>query len=140
MARPIPFAETHQPMVEMNTTPLIDVMLVLLIMMILTVPVVTHKVAMDLPGDARRSAVPPPVHRLDIAASGALSWDGAAISAAALPARLAALRADAAGPVLHIRPDGEAPYGLVDETLATVKRARIEKIGLVDNARFATGG
>ncbi|WP_380875396.1 biopolymer transporter ExbD [Sphingomonas sp. DBB INV C78] len=134
--RPIPFAEAR-PMNEMNTTPLIDVLLVLLIMMILTVPVVTHKVALDLPAEGPRNTAPPPVHRLEIAASGAYSWDGAPLAAAALPQRLAALRADPAQPVLHIRADGEAPYGLVDETLASVKRAQIEKIGLIDNSRFA---
>ncbi|PTD18302.1 ExbD/TolR family protein [Sphingomonas fennica] len=134
--RPIPFTDPR-PMVEMNTTPLIDVLLVLLIMMILTVPVVTHKVAIDLPGDGRRDAAPPPVHRLDIAASGALSWDGAPVAVAALPARLAGHRADPAGPILHVRADGEAPYGVVDQTLAAIKRARIDRIGLVDNARYA---
>lgn len=133
--RPIEPAADPRPMMEINTTPLIDVLLVLLIMMILTVPVVTHKVALDLPGGPPRADLAP-VHRIDIAASGALSWDGRLVDRAALPARLAALKADPAQPMLHIRSDGEAPYGVVDRTLADVKRAGIEKIGLVDNGRF----
>lgn len=138
--RPIPFAAEARPFVEMNTTPLIDVLLVLLIMMILTVPVVTHKVAIDLPANGLRNGTPPPVHRLEIAASGSLAWDGVPIATAALPARLAAFRADTAQPILHIRADGEAPYGFVDQALAAVKRAQIDKIGLIDNTRFASGG
>lgn len=132
--RPVPFTDPR-PMTEMNTTPLIDVLLVLLIMMILTVPVVTHKVALDLPGGPPRADLAP-VHRIDIAASGALAWDGRAVDRAGLPARLAALKADPARPVLHIRSDGDAPYGVVDLTLADVRRAGIERIGLIDNGRF----
>jgi biopolymer transport protein ExbD len=128
---------TNTPvMSEINTTPLIDVMLVLLIMMILTVPITYHKVPVDLP-QGRADGTPPPVHRITLDAQGGLSWDGAAISEAALPARLAALKADPALPVLHLKTDAETPYVRFDETVATIQRAGIERLGLVGNEKFA---
>lgn len=123
-------------MSHMNMTPLIDVLLVLLIMMILTVPVMFHKVAVDLP-QGMAAGAPPPVHRLALDAEGALSWDGMPISAAALPARLAALKSDPAQPVLHLKTDAETPYVRFDETLATIKRAGIERLGMVGNEQFS---
>jgi len=122
------------PIATINTTPLIDVMLVLLIMFIIVIPVASHKVPLDLPPTDR---APPPVHRLDIAASGALAWDGAPLPAAALPARLAAMAADPDRPVLHLNAAAEARYGEVDRILAEIGRARISRMGLVDNRRFA---
>src|SRR4051794_19331645 len=78
------------PISAINTTPLIDMMLVILIMLIVTIPMSTHKVPLDLPSgpppDFPRT--PPPVHRLGIQASGALLWDGEALPAASLTARL----------------------------------------------------
>lgn len=62
-----------------NTTPLIDLLLVLLVMLIISVPVATHKMPLDLPGGDRPPGTPPPVHRLALAADGRLSWDGRAI-------------------------------------------------------------
>jgi biopolymer transport protein ExbD len=123
-------------MSEINTTPLIDVMLVLLIMMILTVPLTTHKVPLTLPGPARTDGVPPPVHRLTLDARGSLSWDGAPIATATLPARLAALTHDPAAPTLHLQAEAETPYVRFDETLAEIQRAGITKLGLVGNDRF----
>lgn len=126
------------PIATINTTPLIDVMLVLLIMFIIVIPVASHKVPLDLPQEAPPTdRAPPPVHRLDIAASGALAWDGAPLPAAALPARLAAMAADPDRPVLHLNAAAEARYGEVDRILAEIGRARISRMGLVDNRRFA---
>ena len=121
---------------EINTTPLIDVMLVLLIMMILTVPIATHKVAVDLPSGTT-TGTPPPIHRLAIDARGALKWDGRAIAPATLPVRLAALTRDPAAPILHLRADAETPYVRFDETLAEIKRAGITKLGLVGNEGYS---
>jgi biopolymer transport protein ExbD len=122
-------------MSHMNMTPLIDVLLVLLIMMILTIPLMYHKVPLTLP-QGEGNGAPPPVHRLALDARGALSWDGAAISDAALPARLTALKNDQAKPVLHFKTDGATPYVRFDETMATISRAGIDKIGLVGNEQF----
>jgi biopolymer transport protein ExbD len=124
------------PISDLNTTPLIDVMLVLLIMFIITVPIATHKVAIDLPTRIGEPAPPPVVHRLNLDAAGRLAFDGRPISEAELPARLAALGADPTAE-LHFRTDATTRYEDFDRVLAAVKSAGITKLGLVDNARFA---
>src|SRR3954463_2476495 len=84
------------PIATINTTPLIDMMLVILIMLIVTIPMSTHKVPLDLPSGPPPPFPdrPPPVHRLTVQASGALLWDGQALPAAALAARLNGFQAD----------------------------------------------
>ena len=129
-------APPGEPISELNTTPLIDVMLVLLIMFIVTIPIATHKVAIDTPTG------PPPitkpvVHLLDMDAAGRLYWDGIPTAEARLPARLAAMRASGPETVLHFRADGETRYEDFDRVLATVKKAGIERMGLIGNERFA---
>jgi|GEM_PF-2072793 len=125
------------PIATINTTPLVDVMLVLIIMFILIIPVASHKVALDLPGPPPPvPGPPPPAHRLDIAASGALLWDGAPLAAQALPARLTALAADPADPVLQLNADGEARYERVDQILAQIRTAGVTRMGFVNNHLF----
>jgi biopolymer transport protein ExbD len=126
------------PIAAINTTPLIDMMLVILIMLIVSIPMTTHKVPLDLPRSAPVPRVPP-IHRLAIQPSGALSWDGQALAVAALPARLAAFQADPAEPVLELLPDGEARYERVDQVLAEIRRAGVTRLGFVGNERFAGG-
>jgi biopolymer transport protein ExbD len=124
------------PMATINTTPLIDMMLVILIMLIVSIPMTTHKVPLDLPSTAPAPRTPP-VHRLAIQASGALLWDGQALPAAALPARLGGLQADPALPVLELDAEGEARYERVDQVLAQIRRAGVTRLGFVGNERFA---
>jgi biopolymer transport protein ExbD len=126
------------PIAQINTTPLVDVMLVLLIMFIMIIPTVSHKVPVDLPGGPPlpRQA-PPPSHRLDILAGGGVMWDGASVAQASLPARLVALARDPANPELHLNAEGEARYEQVDQILADVRRAGVTRLGFVDNQRFA---
>jgi len=130
------YAGPAAPAPVINTTPLIDVMLVLLIMFIITIPISTHKVPVDLPQGTPPTEVEPTVHQLNLDASGALSWDGRAVADAELPALLAAMQAEANG-VLHLRADGEASYRRFDEVLAIVKRAGVTKLGMVGNEQFA---
>lgn len=123
------------PIATINTTPLIDMMLVLLIMFIVAIPLRNHKLPLDLPtggptGEQR------PIHRLDVDAAGALRWDGRPIAPTALPARLAAVAADPADPALHLRADGEARYERVDQVLADIRRAGVTRLGFLDNQRF----
>jgi biopolymer transport protein ExbD len=127
-------AREPQPMSSLNITPLIDVMLVLLVMMILTIPAMTHKVPLELPQPGVGPAHPV-IHQLDLAANGALRLDGTALDPAALPGRLAALKADPIAE-LHVNTDPMAQYGRFDETLATIKRAGITRLGFVGNERY----
>lgn len=137
MRRRTVFAAPAQPalMKDLNTTPLIDVMLVLLVMFIMVIPVQLHKVPVDIPGRGETD-VPRPVHRLDITATNMLLWDGQPVSEAVLPARLSAMTRDPAGPVLHVAADGAARYEVFDRTLATVKQAGITRVGMVGNERY----
>jgi biopolymer transport protein ExbD len=122
------------PISELNTTPLIDVMLVLLIMFIVTVPIASHKVPLDLPQDGPASREPT-VHRLDLDAAGRIRLDGLAVSDAELPARLKAIAAEPLGE-LHLRTDGETRYERFDSILAAIRRAGVERLGMVDNEKF----
>lgn len=124
------------PIAAINTTPLIDMMLVILIMLIVSIPMTTHKVPLDLPGPGV-PRTPPPVHRLAIQASGNLLWDGQALPAAALAARLGAFQADSALPVLELDAEGEARYERVDQVLAAIRRAGVTRLGFVGNEAFA---
>lgn len=126
------------PIAAMNLTPLIDMMLVILIMLIVAIPLANHKVPVDLPVEGPQMA-PPPSHTLAIDAAGALAWDGRPLPAAALPARLAALSADPARPVLHLAAAGEARYERVDQVLADVRRAGVTRLGFIGNQEFAAG-
>jgi biopolymer transport protein ExbD len=125
----------EQPISAINTTPIIDVMLVLLIMFIITIPVMTHNVKIDLP--VGRPGSEPEVHQLALDSASRLSWDGAPIAEATLPARLAAFRAAAPDGILHFRADAETRYEDFNRVLADVKRAGIERLGFVGNDRFA---
>ena len=130
--------QSPEPISDLNTTPLIDVMLVLLIMFIITVPVTSHKVALDLPTGPPRPVVEATTHLLDMDRAGRLYWDGAGISEARLPSYLAALRDAGPEAVLHFRADGQTRYEDFDRVLVAIKRARIERLGLVGNDRFAS--
>lgn len=127
IAEPVPFS-------AINITPFIDVMLVLLIVMILSIPAMSHKVQIDLPSGKGVPSIEVP-HKLAIDRGGALFWDGKPISDAALPGALAALRADPAG-VLHLQTDPDARYERFDAVLAVVKRAGVERLGFVGNRPF----
>ncbi len=133
-----PSMPAPQPMRDLNMTPLIDVLLVLLILFLISLPVVTNKVPVELPVTGRAEpGPPPPTHRLDITPQGALFWDGEAIAQAALPNRLSAMASDPASPRLHIAADGEARYEQVDEILADVARAEVTRIGFIGNYAVA---
>ena len=140
MRRPAPAfaAVADAPIATLNTTPLIDVMLVLLIMFILTVPIATHSVKMRLPvGPPPASREEPKVHRLALDESGRLYWDGMAIEEAALPARLDGLMATHPDDgMLELQAEAGTRYEAFDRVLATVKRAGVERLGFVGNERF----
>ena len=124
------------PISALNTTPLIDVMLVLLIMFIITIPLTTHKVPLQLPGEGPGPVTERVVHRLDLDAAGRISLDGRALGQAQLAAALAPIAADPAADLL-LRTHGETRYEPFDEVMAIVQRAGITRLGMVDNEKFA---
>ena len=128
-----------EPMMDINMTPLIDVMLVLLIMFIITIPIQTHAVKLDLPVDQTNSPPPPidPVkNKVVITAQGQILWNGGAVSPEQLRQYLELSQQIQPIPELHLQPEPEAPYGMVDEVLAVTKRAHVEKMGFVGNEAY----
>ena len=128
-----------EPMMDINTTPLIDVMLVLLIMFIITIPIQTHAVKLDLPVDQPNSPPPPidPVkNKVVITAAGEILWNGSPVSQEQLRQYLELSQQIQPIPELHLQPEPEAKYVLVDEVLAITKRARVEKMGFVGNEAY----
>lgn len=124
-------------MIDINTTPLIDVMLVLLVMLIITVPVQTHSVRLDLPrGNPPPAQVQPQIVDLDIDFDGTLSWNGAVLAdRAALEGRLRAAARQEPQPEIHIRPNKLVKYAFVAMVLAESQRLGVVKIGLVGDQR-----
>jgi biopolymer transport protein ExbD len=126
------------PVVELNTTPLIDVLLVLLVMLIITIPPATHNVKLDLPGPP--TAVQPPnpvVNNLQITRGGVIFWNGSPVTDGELRQELRLTQQMAPVPELHLRPDPETRYEVVDRVLATIKTEHVEKVGFVGNERFS---
>jgi len=125
-------------LVDINTTPLIDVMLVLLIMLIITIPIQLHSVNMNMPvGNPPPPVTQPEVVRITIDAAGTVAWNGEALAdAQALNVRLASAAAQAVAPELHIRPDKKVPYRVVASVMAAVQRLGLTKVGLVGGEQF----
>lgn len=125
-------------LVDINTTPLIDVMLVLLIMLIITIPVQLHAVKLDMPiNNPPPPAKPPIVVRLDIGADSVVRWNGEAITdTGVLQSRLSAAAQQAEQPELHLRPDRAASYNTVASVMAAVQRNGLTKIGIVGSEQF----
>jgi len=129
-----------EPMMDINTTPLIDVMLVLLIMFIITIPIQTHAVKLDLPQDQPNQQPPPidPVkNKIVITPANEVLWNGTPIDLVRLRQYLDVTQTMNPIPELHLQPDPNARYELVDEVLAVTKRARVEKMGFVGNEAYA---
>lgn len=124
-----------EPFASMNITPLIDVMLVLIVTLIVTVPMVTHKVPIDLPTGVAGPRDLNVIHRIDLNAAGQIALDGTPVDLVGLRSRLDSIRADP-NAQLQFSTDGAARYERFDQTLAVIKRAGITKLGFVGNERF----
>jgi biopolymer transport protein ExbD len=128
-----------EPMMDINTTPLIDVMLVLLIMFIITIPVQTHAVKLDLP--TPNSAPPPPIlptkNEVAILNTDQVLWNGTPVDMGTLRQYLDQSQTLNPIPELHIRPAQDARYEVVDNVLAQTKFAHISKMGFVGNEAYA---
>ncbi len=128
-----------EPIMDINTTPLIDVLLVLLIMFIITIPIQTHAVKLDLPQSSE--APPPPVdpikNKVVITEAGAILWNGVQVNSLQLRQYLDVSQQMDPLPELHLQPEPNARYEVVDQVLAITKQAHVEKMGFVGNEQYA---
>ena len=126
------------PVADINTTPLIDVMLVLLVMIIITIPVQLHAVNLHLPvGDPPPAAHKPEVVQIDIAPGGALSWNGTPLAGAAdLEAHFVAAAAQPEQPEMHVRPDQGAKYDAFAAVMVAANQAGLTKVGVTGSEQF----
>ena len=126
-------------MVDINTTPLIDVMLVLLIMFIITIPIQTHAVKMNMPvpSNAAPPPKPPEIIRIDVDFDGTIGWNGEVIpDRGTLEAKLTEVAAMPDQPEVHLRPNKLVTYKVVAMILASAQRLGVTKIGIVGNEQF----
>jgi biopolymer transport protein ExbD len=131
--------DSGEPMLDINTTPLIDVMLVLLIMFIITIPIQTHAVKLDLPVNQPNNPPPPiePVKNVVVvSAQGQILWNGSPVTKEQLRQYLDITQQMNPIPELHLQPDSTARYVLVDEVLAITKQAHVQKMGFVGNEYY----
>lgn len=139
MAMQVGSGGADEPMMEINTTPLIDVMLVLLIMLIITIPIQTHAVRLDMPVNTPQTKppTPPVVIRIDIEQNGTITWNGEPVAGReVLEAKLAEQAPKQPQPELHIRPHKAAHYKHVAMVLSSAQRLGLVKLGVVGNEQF----
>ena len=127
-----------EAMMDINTTPLIDVMLVLIIMLIITIPVQLHSVNLNMPaGNPPPPTQEPVVVTIDVDFDGTILWNGEALpTREALQAKLVQAAAQADQPEVHVRPNKLVEYKFVAEVLAESQRLGVSKLGMVGNEQF----
>ncbi|AXU18703.1 biopolymer transporter ExbD [Novosphingobium sp. THN1] len=129
------------PMMEMNTTPLIDVMLVLLIMFIITIPVATHAVNIDLPQPTTvpsEVTIDPIKNKLVLTATNQILWNGTSISEGQLVSIIASTKGINPEPELQFQPEEYASYEIANRMMKIITDAKVTKFGFVGNENFAT--
>ena len=132
-----------EPMLDMNMTPLIDVLLVLLIMFIITIPVATHSVDIDLPqGDPppQDVVIDPVKNKLVLSATDQILWNGETVSQGQLITLLAETTQMAVEPELQFEPEAQASYEIAAKVLQTIKTSGVTKFGFVGNERYRVFG
>ncbi|WP_310461943.1 biopolymer transporter ExbD [Sphaerotilus sp.] len=127
-----------EPIMDINTTPLIDVMLVLLVMLIITIPIQLHSTDLNLPtGKPPANAVPPEVVKIDIDPANVVYWQGVALAdRAALEDKLKAAAAQAEPPEIHIRPDAQSRYDTFASVMVSAQKLGLRKLGVVGGEQF----
>jgi biopolymer transport protein ExbD len=125
-----------EPIVDINTTPLVDVLLVLLVMLIITIPIQLHSVDVEMPGkSAPLPPAPPVVVQLEVQAGGRYVWNGEALAdRGALEVKLREAAQQSEQPEIHLRPQAQAKYDTVAAALSSAQRLGLLKIGLVGGA------
>lgn len=126
-----------EPMMEINTTPLIDVMLVLLVMLIITIPIQTHAVKLDMPRNVQMPPQEPKVVDLELDFDGTVLWNGVAVpDSARLDQYLKSAAAETPQPEIHLKPSRLVKYDYVARVLAAAQRAGVTRIGFVGNEQY----
>ena len=134
-------SDDGEPMMEMNTTPLIDVMLVLLIMFIITIPVATHAVNIDLPQPTtvpNNVTIDPIKNKLVLTATNQILWNGASVSEGQLVSIIASTKGNNPEPELQFQPEEYASYEIANRLMKIITDAKVTKFGFVGNENFAT--
>ncbi len=133
-------SDDGEPMMEMNTTPLIDVMLVLLIMFIITIPVATHAVDIDLPAPTPPTNVPPPKvdkNKVVLTSANQILWNGNPLNESGLVFQLQETLKYPVEPELQFQPEAQASYELSARVLNIIKASGVTKFGFVGNEMFS---
>lgn len=130
-------SDDPEVMIEMNMTPLIDVMLVLIIMLIITIPIQNHAINLNMPANTPTQTAPPTVVNIDINADGAILWNGKVVpDHAALENQLRDVAAMPDQSELHLRPNKLVAYKTVASVMAAAQRLGVTKLGMVGNEQF----
>jgi len=132
-------SDDGSPMMEINTTPLIDVMLVLLIMFIITIPVATHSIDIDLPAPAPPTKVKPPERDknvLSVDSVGTITWNGQPLNESGLVYQLTETLKIKPEPELQFQPDAQAPYESTARVLRLIKGSGVTAFGFVGNEQY----
>lgn len=126
-------------MVDINTTPLVDVLLVLLVMLIITIPIQLHAVSLEMPSaSAPQPPTEPKIVQLDVTPNGAFTWNGEFVANRdELEIRMREAASQTDQPEIHLRPDARAKYEAVAAALAAAQRLGLQKIGLVGSEQFS---
>lgn len=133
-------SDEGEPMMEMNTTPLIDVMLVLLIMFIITIPIQTHAVKLDLPSNQntpQNSQVDPVINRVSIDFLNTIYWNDQEVDRATLRSYFNDAARMEPQPEIHLKPDALSRYDVVNDVMAQAQMSGVTKIGFVGNEAYA---
>jgi biopolymer transport protein ExbD len=137
MAMQVGEHSSDEVMIDINTTPLIDVMLVLIIMLIITIPIQTHAVKMNMPiAPSATPPKPPEIVRIDIDFDGTIGWNGTVVTKDELLTRLSVVAMQADQPEVHLRPNKLVTYKVVAMVMANAQRLGVTKIGLIGNEQF----
>lgn len=136
-----PELPVDRPMADLNTTPLIDVLLVLLILFIITIPAATHVVDVDLPApDKTQTAIRPQVNMLSVTANGNVTWNGETVSQGELAGLLQRVAATKPAPEVRFVPESSAPYGVTAQVLRLIRATGVLGFGFVGTEQYAGFG
>ena len=128
---------TPEVMLDVNTTPLIDVMLVLLVMLIITIPIQLHAVNLEMPvGTPPAQLIKPQIIQIDIDSNNVVFWHGQSVSAEQLNLKMSEASQMAVQPEIHLRPNKNCQYSIFANILASTKRIGLNKIAVIGSEQF----